>query len=145
MLLDKHHRSISDMWRDARWGVSRVAPFVVIFGGMSLVGELMGVEFAGFDLERTIFFYVAFGLLTGVVVGLLRPSASTMWGSGVIGGIVGLPIALYVRILARGWSDWLPTEIIFFVAFVAICAACAIGFRRGYVRAEERSRGEKPL
>jgi hypothetical protein len=131
---------VSDIWRDAIWGVARVAPFVVIFGGMSLVGELMGVKFAGFDIERTIFFYVVFGLLTGVVVGMLRPIASTIWGSGVIGGIAGLPLALYVRILARGWDNWIPTEAIFFVVFVAICAACAIGFRRGYVRAEERSR-----
>jgi hypothetical protein len=144
MFLDQRHRSVSDIWRDVLWGMTRVAPFAVVFGGMSLIGELMGVEFAGFNIERTIIFYVVFGLLTGVVVGMLRPIAPTIRGSGIIGGVVGLPLALYVRILARGWGNWIFAEIIFFVVFVAICAACAIGFRRGYVRAEQRSRANGP-
>lgn len=145
MFLDHKHRSISDAWRDARWGVTRVAPFVIVFGGMSLIGEILGVKFAGFNIERTILFYVVFGLLTGVIVGMLRPIAPTVWGSGIIGGIVGLPLALYIRILARGWANWIPTEIIFFVVSAVGCAYCAVAFRRGYMRAEERSRSRGPL
>lgn len=118
---------------------------MIVFGGISLVGELLGVKFAGFDFERTIFMYIVFGLLTGLVVGMLRPIASTIWGAGVIGAIVGFPLAFFVRVLASGWDNWVPTEVIFFMLFMAICAACAIGFRRGYARAEERSRTGEPL
>jgi len=145
MPLNQTHRSLSDIGYDVRWGVNRVIPFVAVFGGMSLIGELIGVKFAGFNIERTIFFYGVFGLLTGLVVGLLRPIASTIWGAGVIGAVAGAPIGFYVLTLADGWGNWVPTEAVLLVVFMAICAFCAVGFRRGYARAEQRSSTDETL
>jgi hypothetical protein len=35
---------MKDIGRDLRWGVIRITPFVIVFGGMSLVGELLGAK-----------------------------------------------------------------------------------------------------
>lgn len=145
MSLSHTRRSISDIWKDIRWGVMRVAPFVIFFGGIALVAELLGIKFAGLNIQRTVFIYVTFGLTIGVVVGGLRPVASTSWGSGLIGAVVGVPLALYIRILAVGANDWRVSDIVICSASIGCCIVCAIAFRRGYARAEEKSRTEGSL
>jgi len=140
MSLGRTSRTLSDVGRDVRWGVTYVTPFVVVFGGMSLVAELLGAELHGLNIQRIIFICIAFGLLTGATVGVLRPIASTIWGSAVIGTVVGIPLAFYVRFLAVGLSDWRLSDVIILPIFVAGCAFCAVAFRRGYMRAEERNR-----
>ena len=142
MPLTCRRRSLSEFGHDIRWGLSRTAPFVLVFGGMSLVGELLGVKFPGFDIERTIFFYLVFGLLTGLLVGALRPIASTLWGAGVIGALVGLPIGIFIAALAGDLGRWDAVDTVLVLILDFISAACAVGFRRGYMHAEARSRGE---
>ncbi len=145
MPLGQTGRTLGDIGRDIHWGVTRVTPFVLAFGGLSLVGELLGVKFHGLNIQRTIFIYAVFGLLTGIVVGALRPIASTTWGAAVIGAVVGIPLAFYVRVLAIGLGDWNLADIFILLLFVSICAFCAVGFRRGYARAEQRSSTDETL
>lgn len=143
MPLGRESRTLGEIGRDIRWGVTHVTPFVLAFGGISLLGELLGVKFHGLNIQRTIFIYAVFGLLTGTVVGALRPIASTTWGAAVIGAIVGIPLAFYVRVLAVGLGDWNLSDIIILPLFISICAFCAVGFRRGYGRAEQRDRTDR--
>jgi len=137
-------RSVVQIGQDIRWGIIRATPFVVFFGGIALVAELFGVKFAGLNIERTIFVYVTFGLLIGVLVGLFRPIILTFWGTGIIGAIIGVPLALYIRILAVGAGDWTLADIVIVLILIGACVVCALAFRRGYIRAEERSRMGRP-
>lgn len=141
MLPTNSRRSARTVVRDVWWGICGVAPFAAFFGGLSLVGELLGVRFPGFTIGSTIIVYIALGLVTGIAIGLLKPVALTLWGTGVIGAIVGIFVAIYVRVLAHGWSGWSAPEFIFFIVVMGGCAFCANGFRRGYLRAQAKSLG----
>jgi uncharacterized membrane protein len=145
LLSHSHHRSAADLRQDLKWGLAYSAGFTGFFGAIAIVGRILaGPEFSRLPITTLIAIYIVLGAVTGVLVGVFRPLTHSKVGSGGIGAIVGMFLAVLVHVATAGWSNWTsPGEVALTVIFIFAGAVGGVSMRRGWERAEARS-GKEP-
>jgi len=146
MLLNKtrSHRSLADVGRDLQWGLSWAGAFTAFFLGLGVIARLIRGQkmLPGVTMPEIILVYLVLGLAGGLLVGLFRPLAQSMTGACVLGAVWGIFLGLCIRVMARGWRDWQPGEVVLMLFFIAGGAYLAASFRRGVVKGQNRRNGD---
>ena len=101
-------------------GAERGLKVVCVFYGVTLLGFVLtsdhlfgGREFGVVDVG---FMYVAWGLFGGALGGLAIPMARGPMSSIPVAALIFLPLAVAVRVMADGWSDWTTRDVLFITA-----------------------------
>ena len=112
----------------ARWGLA----FGLAFCGLAIVAFLIGGR-ATFDAQLTTFEYVlalylAGGLISGGIVGMLRPLTERPAGAGAVGFLCGLVFGVLLRLAREGLQEWTGRD-----TFLVLAVAIALGIPVGLV------------
>lgn len=135
------HRSLRDITNDLRWGFSQAFYFTLLFGGLGVIARLaIGDTYVpGLSLLQLIVALVLIGIWSGVLIGILRPLTRGLVGSGVVGGLWGICLTLFIVLPMGGWGNWIP-----FIALTVLdcvgCAVIGVQIRRTSTRIEVKRR-----
>ena len=118
----------SNLYSGLRWGLR----FAGIYGTYAVLVELLAGEAAltaiGTTLPRLLAAYVAGGVVSGLVVGLLLPFGRTLWGASLIGAAAAIPALYAVGMAIRPPTDWFGS-----LPVVAVLTGIVLGVGCGVV------------
>lgn len=113
-------RVLSD---DVRWGLKWGMSAAFFFSAwVGLVRAASGTEpfdEIGLALESVIAAYVAFGVVGGVILGLLRPLMKSQLGSALVGWIIAIIVYCGLALMT-GTPPWQNGFILSVVLFIAL-------------------------
>lgn len=95
---------------DIRWGVQYGMGFAILFSICAVIQRITVGPTAFDQYHATIVgvlgIYFGGGLVSGVLVGLLRPLAKYALGAALVGFIAAFPVILAIDKLMRGGEAW---------------------------------------
>lgn len=100
---------------NVKWGIDWAIHFAIYFSLIALVlYVIFGSELYG--ANNTTFFtvigaYFVGGIASGVVLGLLRPFASSTFRAAIVGFVVSLPISFACGATFLGLTGWSSIEV----------------------------------
>jgi hypothetical protein len=95
---------------DIRWGVQYGMGFAILFSAYAVIARITAGPTA-FDryhatLVSVVGIYFGGGLVSGTIVGLLRPLAKYAFGAALVGFLAALPITLAIDRLTDDGASW---------------------------------------
>jgi len=92
--------------KNVRWGIAYglgfASMFVLYVLGLFAIRGAQPFEHLGTTLTECIVFYVAGGIMTGTMVGLLRPLLVTRRGAMVVGAVALVPMGFGAMLMVAG-------------------------------------------
>lgn len=106
---------LGDVIWGLRWGLQMAAGFAVIAVAFLAINELPPSQPAEVPVSPVYLFllYLACGVISGVLVGLLRAQLANRGSANMVGILAAMPWYFGIRVLAFGWSNWSPVDIVF--------------------------------
>lgn len=120
----------SSLKRDLRWGTTGGLSIAVVYCVWVLIIYMLRgsdpFEQAGVSLPMVLITYLGVGLVSGMVVGLLRPLTRWTVGAYAVGLAAGVPFGLGLVVCIQGspdrwdWATWMGLPILILISGLVI-------------------------
>ena len=134
---------------DIRWGVQYGMGFAILFSAYAIIARITAGPTA-FDryhatLVSVVGIYFGGGLVSGTIVGLLRPLAKYAFGAALVGFLAALPIALVIEKLSDDGASWNYIDtVVVVVGSVGLGSLPALIWLQQSVNAKNRAGAPRP-